>query len=105
MATATATAQKVGKGVQVIGPVVDVEFAGGDLPAIYNAVRIMSSPGDAGDAIDVVADGEQHLGEHRVRPAEMKATAGMRRGRTGGDTGAPTPRPVGPARRPSSSPR
>src|SRR5436190_318853 len=54
-ATETATAQKVGKVVQVIGPVVDVEFAGGELPAIYNAVRIMSSPGDAGDVIDVIA--------------------------------------------------
>ena len=44
MAVATDNA-KVGKVVQVIGPVVDIEFAGGHLPAIYNAVRITSTPG------------------------------------------------------------
>src|SRR6187399_2472331 len=94
---ATATATKTGKVVQVIGPVVDVEFAGGDLPAIYNAVRIVSEPGDAGDAIDVVAEVEQHLGENRVRTVAMKATDGMRRGMTVIDTGAPISMPVGQA--------
>src|SRR5678809_1056010 len=99
MATAvdTATAQKTGKAVQVIGPVVDVEFAGGELPAIYNAVRIVSSQGDAGDAIDAVAEVEQHLGENRVRTVAMKPTDGMRRGMTVIDTGAPISMPVGPA--------
>ena len=97
MATATATAQKIGKVVQIIGPVVDVEFAGGELPSIYNAVRIMSSPGDAGAAIDVVAEVEQHLGENRVRTVAMKATDGMRRGMKVLDTGAPISMPVGPA--------
>jgi F-type H+/Na+-transporting ATPase subunit beta len=94
---ATATAAKTGKVVQVIGPVVDVEFAGGELPAIYNAVRIVSSKGDAGDAIDVVAEVEQHLGENRVRTVAMKATDGMRRGMTVIDTGAPISMPVGTA--------
>jgi F-type H+/Na+-transporting ATPase subunit beta len=97
MATATATAQKVGKVAQVIGPVVDVEFAGGDLPAIYNAVRIMSDPGDPGDKIDVIAEVEQHLGENRVRTVAMKATDGMRRGMRVEDTGAPISMPVGTA--------
>src|SRR5215204_3423297 len=99
MATVTETAadQKLGKVVQVIGPVVDVEFAGGKLPAIYNAVRIMSSPGDAGEAIDVVAEVEQHLGENRVRTVAMKATDGMRRGMRVADTGAPISMPVGSA--------
>jgi F-type H+/Na+-transporting ATPase subunit beta len=97
MATATATAQKVGKVVQVIGPVVDVEFAGGELPAIYNAVRIMSEKGDAGNVIDVIAEVEQHLGENRVRTVAMKATDGMRRGMTVVDTGAPISMPVGSA--------
>jgi F-type H+-transporting ATPase subunit beta len=97
MATAVATAQKIGKVVQVIGPVVDVEFAGGDLPAIYNAVRIMSDPGDPGDKIDVVAEVEQHLGENRVRTVAMKATDGMRRGMRVVDTGAPISMPVGTA--------
>ena len=97
MATATATEQKVGKVVQVIGPVVDVEFAGGQLPAIYNAVRIVSSKGDAGDAIDVIVEVEQHLGENRVRTVAMKATDGMQRGMTVIDTGAPISMPVGSA--------
>ena len=83
--------------VQVIGPVVDVEFAGGDLPAIYNAVRILSEKGDAGDAIDVVAEVEQHLGENRVRTVAMKATDGMRRGMKVVDTGAPITMLVGSA--------
>ncbi len=96
-ATETAKAQKVGKVVQVIGPVVDVEFAGGELPAIYNAVRIVSSKGDAGEVIDVVAEVEQHLGENRVRTVAMKPTDGMRRGMTVIDTGAPISMPVGPA--------
>src|SRR5918995_2473447 len=97
MATVTATEQKTGKVVQVIGPVVDVEFAGGELPAIYNAVRIVSEAGDAGDAIDVIAEVEQHLGENRVRTVAMKPTDGMRRGMTVIDTGAPISMPVGPA--------
>src|SRR5262249_48797688 len=99
MATAvdTATSQKIGKVVQVIGPVVDVEFEGGHLPEIYNGVRIVSDEGDAGDAIDVVAEVEQHLGENRVRTVAMKPTDGMRRGMRVVDTGAPISMPVGQA--------
>src|SRR3954465_2057278 len=96
MATA-AVEQKVGKVVQIIGPVIDVEFEGGHLPAIYNAVRIVSETGDAGDAIDVVAEVEQHLGENRVRTVAMKATDGMRRGMRVIDTGASITMPVGTA--------
>src|SRR6266540_1308149 len=96
-ATETATAQKIGKVVQVIGPVVDVEFAGGQLPAIYNAVRITSNKGDAGDAIDVICEVEQHLGENRVRTVAMKPTDGMTRGMQVIDTGSPITVPVGPA--------
>lgn len=97
MASATETAIKIGKVVQVIGPVVDVEFEGGHLPEIYNAVRITSEPGDPGDVIDVVAEVEQHLGENRVRTVAMKPTDGMRRGLRVTDTGAPISMPVGPA--------
>jgi F-type H+-transporting ATPase subunit beta len=97
MATATATDVKVGKVVQVIGPVVDVEFEGGRLPQIYNAVRIVSDTGDAGAAIDVVAEVEQHLGENRVRTVAMKPTDGMRRGMRVVDTGSPISMPVGTA--------
>jgi F-type H+-transporting ATPase subunit beta len=66
----TATAQRTGKVVQVIGPVIDIEFAT-DLPAIYNAVRIVSEGGPGVDKIDVVAEVEQHLGENRVRAIAM----------------------------------
>jgi F-type H+-transporting ATPase subunit beta len=96
MATA-AVETKIGKVVQVIGPVVDVEFQGGHLPDIYNAVRIVSDTGDAGDVIDVVAEVEQHLGENRVRTVAMKPTDGMRRGMRVIDTGSPISMPVGPA--------
>ncbi len=93
---ATATAEKVGKVVQVIGPVVDVEFEGGHLPEIYNAVRIHND-GTGGQAIDVIVEVEQHLGENRVRTVAMKPTDGMQRGMAAVDTGAPISMPVGPA--------
>jgi F-type H+-transporting ATPase subunit beta len=94
MATAAPAAQKVGRVVQVIGPVVDVEFEG-ELPSIYNAVRITGE--SAGQTIDVVAEVEQHLGENRVRTVAMKPTDGMQRGMTAVDTGAPIRMPVGTA--------
>jgi F-type H+/Na+-transporting ATPase subunit beta len=96
MATAAPAAQKVGKVVQVIGPVVDVEFEGGHLPQIYNALHIKSE-GKGGTAIDVIVEVEQHLGENRVRTVAMKPTDGMQRGMTAVDTGAPISMPVGPA--------
>ena len=91
----TAAAQRTGKVVQVIGPVIDIEFAG-ELPEIYNAVRIVSEGGPGVEKIDVVAEVEQHLGENRVRTVAMKATDGMTRGMTAIDTGAPISVPVGP---------
>src|SRR5471030_851036 len=94
--TATATAQKMGKVVQVIGPVIDIEFPDGALPAIYNAVRIVSDGSGGGEKIDVVAEVEQHLGENRVRSVAMKATDGMTRGMQVIDTGGPISVPVGP---------
>src|SRR6187549_3655868 len=102
MATATASAAtptrtgSVGKVVQVIGPVVDVEFQVGQLPAIYNAVKI-ATVGPGGEKFDVVCEVEQHLGENRVRTVAMKPTDGMRRGMEVIDTGAPISMPVGPA--------
>jgi F-type H+/Na+-transporting ATPase subunit beta len=91
-----ATAQKIGKVVQVIGPVVDIEFEGGALPEIYNAVHIKSD-GKGGTPIDVIVEVEQHLGENRVRTVAMKPTDGMQRGMEAVDTGAPISMPVGPA--------
>jgi F-type H+-transporting ATPase subunit beta len=89
--------EKVGKVIQVIGPVVDVEFAGGHLPAIYNAVRVVSEKTATSEAMDVVVEVQQHLGENRVRAVAMKPTDGMQRGMRAVDTDAPIMVPVGPA--------
>ena len=92
MANDTA-ARNTGKVVQIIGPVIDVEFAEG-LPAIYNALQVKSSAG--GVDIDVIAEVAQHLGENRVRAVAMKATDGMQRGMEAVDLGQPISVPVGP---------
>ena len=91
---AVAEAVKVGKVVQIIGPVIDIEFAGGALPAIYNAVRVTGE--SSGEQIDVIVEVEQHLGENRVRTVAMKATDGLQRGMMATDTGGPISVPVGP---------
>jgi F-type H+-transporting ATPase subunit beta len=86
---AVATATKIGKVVQVIGPVVDIEFADGHLPEIYNAVRVTGKA-------DIIVEVEQHLGENRVRTVAMKPTDGLQRGMTAEDQGGPISMPVGP---------
>jgi len=87
----------VGRVVQVIGPVVDVEFEEEHLPAIYNAVHI-TDPGDAsGTPLDIIAEVEQHLGENRVRCVSMVPTDGLVRGTPAEDTGEPIKMPVGEA--------
>ena len=91
----TEAKQRTGKVVQVIGPVIDIEFPEG-LPGIYNAVRIVAEGIDGGDTIDIVAEVEQHLGENRVRTVAMKPTDGLTRGMTAVDTGAAITVPVGP---------
>ncbi|MDA1305851.1 MAG: F0F1 ATP synthase subunit beta [Acidobacteria bacterium] len=91
---AVAEAVKVGKVVQIIGPVVDIEFADGHLPAIYNAVRISGTAGEV--EVDVIVEVEQHLGENRVRTVAMKPTDGLQRGMTATDQGGPISMPVGP---------
>ena len=97
MATDVATKQKIGKVVQIIGPVVDIEFADGHLPDIYNAVQIKTE-GHAGESkVDVICEVEQHLGESRVRTVAMKRTDGMQRGMKAVDLGEPISMPVGPA--------
>jgi F-type H+/Na+-transporting ATPase subunit beta len=95
-------AQHTGRVVQVIGPVVDIQFEDGHLPDIYNALRIVSDAAPAsgtagaGAALDVVVEVEQHLGEGRVRTIAMKPTDGMQRGMPVIDTGNPITVPVGP---------
>jgi F-type H+/Na+-transporting ATPase subunit beta len=85
----------VGKVVQIIGPVVDVEFSEGTLPPIYNAVKITSEGFKVPVPIDVTAEVEQHLGEWRVRCVAMEPTDGMVRGMKATDTGSPITVPVG----------
>ena len=87
--------KRIGKIVQVIGPVIDVEFEAGQLPEIYNALRIKADSKATG-AIDVIAEVEQHLGENRVRAVAMKPTDGMQRGMSVLDLGEPITVPVGP---------
>jgi F-type H+/Na+-transporting ATPase subunit beta len=93
MATATASAQNVGKVIQVIGPVVDVEYQAGQLPNIYNAIRITGTVGT--DTVNIICEVQQHLGEGRVRAVAMKPTDGLQRGMDAFDTGAPISVPVG----------
>jgi F-type H+-transporting ATPase subunit beta len=88
---------KIGKVVQIIGPVIDVEFEDQHLPAIYNALRINDPGTDTGVPIDIVAEVEQHLGESRVRCVSMEPTDGMVRGMAAEDLGGPITVPVGKA--------
>ena len=88
--------QKKGRVAQVIGPVFDVEFPEGHLPAIYNAVTVQDDGKQTGVPIDVVAEVAQHLGENRVRCISMKRTDGMVRGMAAIDSGGPISVPVGP---------
>ena len=89
--------QKVGKVVEVIGPVLVVAFESGNLPPIYNALRVVSDGFDVPSPISVIAEVEQHLGEGRVKAVAMEATEGMVRGMTAIDTGGPITVPVGQA--------
>ncbi len=87
--------ENIGRVVQIIGPVVDVEFDDGKVPAIYNAVRIQDDGKGGGVPIDVVTEVEQHLGENRVRCVSMLPTDGMVRGMKAIDSGQPILVPVG----------
>ena len=87
--------QHIGRVVQIIGPVVDVEFSDSYLPPIYQALRITSEGFDVETTIDVVAEVQQHLGEGRVRAVSMLPTDGMVRGMKAIDLGGPITVPVG----------
>jgi F-type H+-transporting ATPase subunit beta len=86
---------KTGRVVQVIGPVVDVQFEEGHLPLIFNAVRITSEGFEVADPIDIVTEVQQHLGEGRVRCVSLKPTEGLVRGMTATDLGEGISVPVG----------
>jgi F-type H+-transporting ATPase subunit beta len=84
-----------GRVIQVIGPVVDVEFPDEHLPAIYNAVHIKDEKVKGVVDIDVVAEVAQHLGENRARCIALQPTEGMVRGMAAIDKGEPISVPVG----------
>ena len=86
---------KTGRVVEVIGPVVDVQFAEGHLPLIHNAVRITSEGFDNPEPLDIVAEVASHLGEGRVRCVAMKPTEGLVRGMKAVDLGEAISVPVG----------
>jgi F-type H+-transporting ATPase subunit beta len=87
---ATAAANATGRVIQITGPVVDIEFPAGLLPAILNAVEIQREGPDS-----LVCEVQQPRGTNWDRPAAMTATAGLARGIAGLDTGAPITVPVG----------
>jgi len=80
---------KVGKVVQVIGPVVDIKFKSDDLPNIYNEIRI-----DMGERV-LVVEVEQHMGDDIVRTIAMESTEGLKRGMKAVDMGRCISVPVG----------
>src|SRR5947208_16933632 len=85
------TKHNVGKVVQVIGPVIDVEFEPEQLPELYNAL-LVEQPG-----VRLVAEVQQHIGRNQVRAVAMSTTDGVVRGMAAVDTGAPISVPVGQA--------
>ena len=82
-----------GRVLQVIGPVIDVEFLPEQLPAIYNAISIEGD--NDGAKIKIIAEVMQHLGDSTVRCVAMSSTDGLMRGMAAIDTGAPIKVPVG----------
>ncbi|HEU5220327.1 MAG TPA: F0F1 ATP synthase subunit beta [Gemmatimonadales bacterium] len=95
MATATATATNVGTIVQIIGPVLDVEFAPDHLPEIYSALLVEDASGPL--KVRLVAEVQQHIGQNQVRAVAMSSTDGVMRGMQAVDTGGPITVPVGAA--------
>ena len=87
--------ERVGKVVQVIGAVVDVEFRNMELPEIYNAVRITSEGYKTPVPVDIICEVELHLGEGRVRCVSMHPTDGLARGMKAVDLEGPIQVPVG----------
>jgi F-type H+-transporting ATPase subunit beta len=84
-----------GKVIQITGPVIDVEFPPGKLPAIYNALEIKRPTKAEGSDPTLVVEVQQHLGNNWVRTVAMSTTDGLARGLDAVDTGAPITVPVG----------
>ena len=94
-ATATAPARTVGTIVQIIGPVLDIEFPPDQLPELYNAVIVEDSSGPM--PVRLTAEVQQHIGRNQVRAVAMSSTDGVSRGMEAVDTGAAVTVPVGNA--------
>src|ERR1043166_8974116 len=90
---ATTNGQKTGKIVQVIGSIFDAEFEEGNLPEIYNALKIDTNV--KGVAVHLTGEVQQHLGGNRVRAVALGSTDGLARGMDVIDTGAAVTVPVG----------
>ena len=86
-------ARRVGRVVQVMGPVVDVEFPAGQLPDLLSAIKIDAE--SEGRRINLTLEAAQHLGNNTVRCVSMAGTDGLRRGMEAVDTGQPISVPVG----------
>src|SRR6478736_5284387 len=86
--------QNVGRIKQVIGPIVDVEFESGRLPAIYHAVKVTNNAINNKEW-NLVLEVAQHLGENTVRCVSMDSTEGLVRGQPAQDTGDQIQMPVG----------
>ena len=84
-----------GNVIQVIGPVVDIEFPPGQLPNIFNAIHIDGKSGSVD--IHLTVEVMQHLGDNLVRCVAMSSTDGLTRGMQATDTGSPILVPVGEA--------
>ncbi|MDE3171724.1 MAG: F0F1 ATP synthase subunit beta [Gemmatimonadota bacterium] len=95
MSATTAAPANIGKVVQVIGPVLDVEFEADKLPELYNALRVHTT--SDGIDINVVVEVQQHIGRNQVRAVAMSSTDAVVRGMDVIDTGGPITVPVGEA--------
>jgi F-type H+-transporting ATPase subunit beta len=82
--------------IQVIGPVVDVQFPEGKIPQIFNALKIPRISIEDNTESDLIVEVQQHLGEDRVRTVAMDSTDGLVRGMKVYDLGSPISIPVGP---------
>ncbi len=89
------TEEVVGKVLQVVGPVLDIQFEGGHVPAIYNSIKVTSEGFETTVEIDITLEVALHLGEGVVKCISMQPTDGVIRGMRAVDSGAPISVPVG----------
>src|ERR671919_3252766 len=91
--TGKTTEKNIGRVVQIIGPVLDVEFEPEHLPEIYNALVLEDASGPV--AVRLTAEVQQHIGQNQVRAVAMSSTDGVTRGMQVRDTGGPITAPGG----------